>query len=86
ETLTRRIIDYCGLDWNDQCLRFYESGRSVLTASYDQVNQPIYASSVGQYRNFEKHLGPLITALAEGGWTEEALKRAATAGRSDPTI
>jgi hypothetical protein len=41
---------------------------------------------VGRYRNFEKHLGPLKEALAEGGWTEEAFERAATAGRPDPTI
>jgi tetratricopeptide (TPR) repeat protein len=72
ERTTRRLIDFCGLDFDDRCLRFYEGERVVLTASYDQVNRPIYASSVGRYKNFEKHLGPLKEALAEGGWTQEA--------------
>jgi tetratricopeptide (TPR) repeat protein len=79
EQLTREMLEHCGLDWDDRCLRFYEGSRPVLTASYDQVNRPIYSSSVGRYRNFEKHLGPLRTALAEGGWTKEALERAAAA-------
>ncbi|MHC5006720.1 MAG: tetratricopeptide repeat-containing sulfotransferase family protein [Planctomycetota bacterium] len=78
--MTRRLLDFCNLDFDERCLRFYESGRVVLTASYDQVNKPVYSSSVGRYRNFEKHLGPLKEALAEGGWTEEAFERAATAG------
>jgi len=80
EGMTRRLLDFCNLDFDERCLRFYESGRVVLTASYDQVNKPVYSSSVGRYRNFEKHLGPLKEALAEGGWTEEAFERAATAG------
>ncbi|MHC4140916.1 MAG: tetratricopeptide repeat-containing sulfotransferase family protein [Planctomycetota bacterium] len=86
EGMTRRLLDFCGLAWDDRCLRFYEGDRVVLTASYDQVNRPIYSSSVGRYRNFEKHLGPLKEALAEGGWTEEAFERAATAGQPNPTI
>ncbi|MHC4429874.1 MAG: sulfotransferase family protein, partial [Planctomycetota bacterium] len=73
---TRRLLDFCGLDFDERCLRFYERERVVLTASYDQVNRPVYTSSVGRYRNFDKHLGPLKVALAEGGWTEEALARA----------
>jgi tetratricopeptide (TPR) repeat protein len=77
ERLTREMIEYCGLDWDDRCLRFYEGKRVVLTASYDQVNRPIYSSSVGRYRNFEKHLGPVKAALAGGGWTEETLEGAA---------
>ncbi|MHC4220310.1 MAG: tetratricopeptide repeat-containing sulfotransferase family protein [Planctomycetota bacterium] len=77
ETLTRKILDFCGLDFDEQCLRFYEGDRISLTASYDQVNRPIYSSSVGRYRGFASHLGPLKDALAEGGWTEEALDRAA---------
>ena len=75
EGLTRRMLDYCGLDFDERCLRFYERQRPVLTASYDQVSQPVYSSSVGRYRNFEDHLGPLRAALAAGGWTEEALER-----------
>jgi tetratricopeptide (TPR) repeat protein len=66
----RRIIDFCGLDWDDRCLRFYEADRAVLTASYDQVNRPIYTSAKGRHRDFDRHLGPLKAALAEGGSTE----------------
>ncbi|MHC5006721.1 MAG: tetratricopeptide repeat-containing sulfotransferase family protein [Planctomycetota bacterium] len=71
ERLTREMLEFCGLDFDERCLRFYEGERPVLTASYDQVNRPIYSSSVGRYKNFEKHLDPLKTALAEGGWTDE---------------
>jgi tetratricopeptide (TPR) repeat protein len=63
ETWTRRIIDYCGLEWNDTCLRYYESDRLTRTASYQQVRQPIYTSSIGRWKNYEKHLQPLIDAL-----------------------
>jgi tetratricopeptide (TPR) repeat protein len=74
EEMTRRIIDFCGLDWDDACLRFHEQKRVVQTASYDQVTQPVYSSSVGRYKGFEQHLGPLKEVLAEGGWTQEALQ------------
>jgi tetratricopeptide (TPR) repeat protein len=74
EAQTRRILEFCGLPWDDRCLRFHERGRVVRTASYDQVNKPIYSSSVGRWRRFEKHLAPLIEALARGGWTRERLE------------
>lgn len=63
ERVTREIIEACGLPWDDRCLRFHETRRVVQTASYEQVTQPIYATSVARYRNFEKHLGPLIEAM-----------------------
>jgi len=66
EKVSREIIDFCGLDWDPVCLRYYDRGRVVQTASYDQVTRPIYNSSVGRYKQFEKHLGPLIDALAHG--------------------
>jgi hypothetical protein len=62
----RRIIEFIGLDWDDACLQFHASGRIVRTASYEQVRQPIYRSSIGRYKRFERHLGPLLEALAEG--------------------
>ncbi len=65
EKVSRQIIDFCGLDWDPACLKYYERGRVVQTASYDQVTRPIYNSSVGRYKPFEKHLGPLIDALAQ---------------------
>jgi len=63
ETVSRRIIGHLGLDWDDRCLRFYESGRAVTTLSRDQVNRPIYRTRVGRHHHFEKHLGALREVL-----------------------
>ncbi len=63
ERVTRQIIDFCGLDWDECCLRFYDRERVVQTASYDQVTRPIYNASVGRAKAFTKHLGPLKDEL-----------------------
>lgn len=65
EMWTHTLLDFCNLPWHDDCMRFYETKRVTRTASMDQVNRPIYTSSVHRYKKFEKHLGPLIEALAE---------------------
>jgi tetratricopeptide (TPR) repeat protein len=62
---SRRIIEFIGLEWDDACLQFHATGRVVRTASYEQVRQPIYRSSIGRYKRFERHLGPLMKALSE---------------------
>ncbi len=67
ETLARRIVDFVGLPWNDDCLRFYEAERAVVTASVDQVRKPVYASSVGRWKRYARHLDPLRQALEAGG-------------------
>jgi hypothetical protein len=68
ETWSRRIIDFCGLPWNDACLRFHESGRRVVTLSYDQVRKPVYDSSRGRAERFGDLLDELRAALeAEPG-------------------
>jgi len=72
ETWARRLVAHCGLEWDDACLRFYESGRPVLTASAAQVRRPIYGSSVGRWRRFAAHLGPLLDALGEPWATDFA--------------
>ena len=59
----RRILDFCGLPFEEQCLRFFESERAVKTASSEQVRQPIYTGSVQSWRKFEAHLDPLIEVL-----------------------
>ncbi len=64
-TQARRIIDFLDLDWDDRCERFHESGRTAQTLSYDQVQQPIYKSSVGRAERFGAHLDPLRQALAQ---------------------
>jgi tetratricopeptide (TPR) repeat protein len=66
EGQSRRLIDFLGLEWEPQCLEFYKTERPVLTASVWQVRQPIYKSSVGRWRHYESHLGPLLAALEQG--------------------
>jgi len=63
ETNVRRILEFCGLPFEDACLRFYETERAVKTASSEQVRRPIYASSVNFWRNYERHLDELIETL-----------------------
>ena len=65
ETQARRIIDFCGLEWNDACIDFHKHKRSVSTASMTQVRRPIYQSSVERWRAYEKFLGPLLDALGD---------------------
>ncbi len=60
---TRRLLDYCGLPFEDACLRFYENDRAVRTASSEQVRSPIYRDAVEQWRRYEPWLGPLVEAL-----------------------
>ena len=64
EPQVRRLLDFCGLAWQDACLRFYESERPVRTPSAEQVRQPIYDRSVGYWRHYERHLGELIDVIA----------------------
>jgi tetratricopeptide (TPR) repeat protein len=61
----RRLLAYCDLPFEEQCLRFYETERAVQTVSSDQVRRPLYADAVDQWRNFEPWLGPLKEALAD---------------------
>jgi tetratricopeptide (TPR) repeat protein len=59
ENVIRALIDFCGLPWDDRCLRFYDTRRDVVTPSYNQVSQPIYRASVGRWKNYEAYLAPL---------------------------
>ncbi len=63
EGQVRRILDYCGLEFEAACIRFHETERPVQSASSEQVRKPIYSSSVNMWRRYEKHLAPLIEAL-----------------------
>ncbi len=65
EAESRRLIDFLGLSWDDACLRFYETDRSVTTPSRWQVRQPIYASSVKRWKKYENKIQPLIEALGD---------------------
>ncbi len=59
----RRLVQFCDLPWDDQCLRFHESDRAVTTLSYEQARRPIYRSSAGKWRRYAAHLGELFETL-----------------------
>jgi tetratricopeptide (TPR) repeat protein len=83
EQQIRRIVAFAGLDWDDACLEPQKTGQAVRTASLWQVRQPIGQSSIGRWRPYEAHLGPMIAAM--GGWdwiNAELADQASTANRS----
>jgi Flp pilus assembly protein TadD len=61
----RRILEFCNLEWHADCERYFEKNRRIATASFNQANKPIYLSSVEKWRQFERHLHPLIEALGQ---------------------
>ena len=63
EAQIRALLDYCELDFEEQCLRYYETERSIRTPSAEQVRKPIYKEGLEQWRNFEAYLDPLKEAL-----------------------
>ncbi len=65
ERVSRRIVAFCSLPWDARCLDFHKQERHVRTASFWQVRQPLYTTSVGRWRTFSKHLGPLLEALGD---------------------
>ena len=72
EREVRRLLEYCGLPFEEACLHFYDNPRAVRTASSEQVRSPIYKSAVEQWRNYEpwleplkKKLGPLLQSYPE---------------------
>ena len=67
ENEIRRLLDYCGLDWEDSCLKFHENKSASTTASAVQVRQPMYTSSIGKWRRYEKQLEPLTENLRKHG-------------------
>jgi hypothetical protein len=60
---SRRMIEFCGLEWDDRVLRFHETQRNVATPSFEQVRQPMYKKSVQRWKNYEAHLAQLVAAL-----------------------
>jgi hypothetical protein len=61
----RRILKFCGLEFEPQCIEFHKTERSVRTASSEQVRQPIFRDGLDQWTNFEPWLEPLKTALGD---------------------
>ena len=70
----RRLLEYCRLPFEEQCLRFHETRRVVQTASSEQVRRPLYAEGIDQWRNFEPWLGPLKDVLGELASAEPAAR------------
>lgn len=67
ESEVRRVLGFCGLEWEDQCLDFHAQKSASTTASAAQVRQPVHTRSVCQWRNYEKQLQPLKDILIQGG-------------------
>jgi tetratricopeptide (TPR) repeat protein len=63
ENTTRKILEYIGMPWDDACLHYHKSERVVQTASYEQVTQKIYTSSLYRYRNYHEAVQPLVPIL-----------------------
>ncbi len=61
------MLEFCDLEWDDNCLAFHENPRIVATASVDQVRQPIYTNSIGRAARYSQHLKPLVRALRAHG-------------------
>jgi len=60
-----KLLEFCGLEWEDGCLAFHSTPAVVKTASVWQVRQPLYTRSSGRWKNYERHLRPLIDALGK---------------------
>ena len=67
EAGSRRLIEYCGLDWEPGCLEFYRNRSAVATASSAQVRRPVYREAVGRWRRYKKQLAPLRKYLEQHG-------------------
>jgi tetratricopeptide (TPR) repeat protein len=63
ESVSRRLISFCGLNWDERCLAYDQNPRAVRTASILQVRRPVYKTSVGRWRRYAAHLRPLLEGL-----------------------
>jgi tetratricopeptide (TPR) repeat protein len=68
EPQARRLIDYCGLPWDDRCLSFHKTSRPIATSSNAQVRRPLYRSSIERWRRYETQLQPLLAELDACRW------------------
>ncbi|MBT3990030.1 MAG: tetratricopeptide repeat protein [Rhodospirillaceae bacterium] len=65
ESMSKKIVEHAGLEWDEACLEFHKQDRPVKTASSWQVRQPIYQSSVARWKNYDKNIKPLKKALGD---------------------
>jgi hypothetical protein len=64
---TRKLLEYCGLEWEESCMAFHQNRAASMTASASQVRLPIYDSSIAQWRHYEVELAELSRELALAG-------------------
>lgn len=69
ETQTHRLLEHCGLPWEESCLSFHQNSAAVATPSATQVRQPLYRNAMGRWRAYERHLQPVIDYFAAEGIT-----------------
>ena len=67
ENQSRQLLEFCNLDWQPQCLKFYENKEASTTASTVQIRQPVYQTSVDKWRNVEEQLQPIVEVLQRAG-------------------
>jgi len=65
EAEAKKLLDYIGLDWEEECLDYHTRKNKVVTMSAFQVRKPVHKKSVEKWRNYEKHLGPLLKGLGD---------------------
>jgi hypothetical protein len=65
EEQTKRLLNFCDLEWDNACMRFHENVAPVSTASSVQVRQPLYSGSIGRWKKYGSALGPLKSALGD---------------------
>ena len=63
EKVSQQLIEYIGLEWDKKCLEFHKNKRAVRTASNSQVRQPMYKNSINRWKQYEKHLDPLLKII-----------------------
>jgi len=67
ERITRKMLKYCELEWDDNCLKSHESNQKIKTASSIQARQPIYTSSVAKWKKYEPYIQDVILKLEDKG-------------------
>jgi tetratricopeptide (TPR) repeat protein len=67
EEESRRIISFCGMEWQDACLNFHKNRAPSMTASLSQVRQPVYTTSIGRWQNYREDLRPLEVMFEREG-------------------
>jgi len=72
EGKTRQMLSACDLDWQAQCLKFYENKEASTTASTAQIRRPVYKSSIGKWREYEEQLQPVLGILQQAGVLDDA--------------